>query len=162
MRLFLLILIVIALASCGRRNRNRNRKPDQGKPENDHEKESTIENNGEKQERKEKIEEKEEEKEEDDSTSHRTCLEGSKFTILEGSKVEETCKTGLNDNCVMMYFGRSGRHPWDDSMKVYGCSDKYNCKDVKEMMDKLSDDKKPAEFYCKTCKRKYDKCNGEL
>merc|ERR1712176_842559 len=124
------ILIVIALASCGRRNRNRNRKPDQGKPENDHEKESTIENNGEKQERKEKIEEKEEEKEEDDSTSHRTCLEGSKFTILEGSKVEETCKTGLNANCEMMY--------------------------------KLSDDTNPAEFYCKTCKRKYDKCNGEL
>merc|ERR1712003_596070 len=131
MRLFLLILIVIVLASCGRRNRNRNRKPDQGKPEKDHEKESTIENNDEKQEKKD--------------------------------KVEETCKTGLNDNCVMMYFGRSGRHPWDDSMKVYRCSDKYNCEKFEKMMDQLSDDKKPAEFYCKTCNPlKYDKCNGDL
>jgi len=162
MRLFLLILIVIALASCGRRNRNRNRKPDKGKPEKDHEKESTIEDNDEKQEKKEKIEEKEEEKEEDDSTSHLTCLKGSKFTIFEGSKVDKTCKTGLNDNCVMMYFGRSGSTPWDNSVRVYGCSPQYSCENMEKMMDQLSADKKPAEFYCKTCNPKYDKCNDDL
>jgi DNA polymerase III alpha subunit (gram-positive type) len=162
MRLFLLIVVIITLASCGkRRNRgkkDRNREKDQHKdPKTDNDGEKARDEHKEDEKAKEKENQKIEEDEGDDAESHLTCLHG---TTVSGGVFKEdlsklnSCRTGMNSNCVMMYFTDKSD---SRAVKVFGCSPQLSCAKFKIFESKLQ-----AGSYCKECNPKFDKCNRDL
>ena len=84
--------------------------------------------------------------------THLTCTKGYK-AVANNGKVLNTCKTGLNDNCVTVFI--KGDTP-AKSAYLYGCYPSYVCSKFASYLAGL-----PGS-YCKMCDSKYDKCNQDL